>query len=295
MQLPDFQYYAPETLPEACALLARFGRRARVLAGGTDLLVKMKHGLAAPEILVSLKKLTELKEIRFDPDRGVVIGAAVTHNELINSPLVREKYPSVAEAARQLGNNQIRHRGTVGGNLVNAVPSADLPPLLIALNAAVRLVGNAGERTLPLEEIFTGPNQTVLAADEILTEVIIPAQRTTGSVYLKFGLRRSGALAVAGVAVSVTMEKGFCRDARIVLGAVAPTPLRAKQAEAVLREKTLTPELLAEAGVCAAAEARPISDLRGSAEYRRDLVRVLTRRALTRVIEKGGASNASAD
>lgn len=287
MYLPDFEYYAPGTLKEACELLYRFGSRAKVLAGGTDLLVKMKHDLTAPEILVSLKNISELSGIRYVPGGGVVIGAGATHNDLVNSPVLQEKYLSVCEAAHHMANNQVRNVGTVGGNMVNAVPSADLPPIMIALGASVKLVGTGGERVLPLEEFFTGPGQSVIARDEILTEIIIPDLDTTGSTYLKFGLRRSGALAVVGVAAAVTVAGGVLKHARIVLGAVAPVPMRAKKAEEAVRGRVITGKLLEEAGRVASGECKPISDIRGSEEYRRDMVGVFTRRALRKAIDHG--------
>ncbi|MCL6638601.1 MAG: xanthine dehydrogenase family protein subunit M [Firmicutes bacterium] len=287
MNLPDFEYYAPAGLPEACALLARFGPQAKVLAGGTDLLVKMKHELVSPAVLVSLKNLRQLTDIRYEEGRGVVIGALATHNSVAGSPVLQEKYRSVCEAAHHMANNQVRNRGTVGGNIVNAVPSADLPPILIALGAFVKLTGSGGERVLPLEDFFSGPGKTVIAGDEILTEVVIPGRNFTGSTYYKFGLRRSGALAVVGVAAAVEMDGDVCRDARIVLGAVAPVPMRAKKAEELLKGRAVTEALLEEAGRCAAGESRPISDIRGSAEYRRDMVRVFTKRALRKAIKEG--------
>jgi carbon-monoxide dehydrogenase medium subunit len=288
--LPDFEYYAPSTVQEACDLLRSLGHRAKVLAGGTDLLVKMKHGLVTPEAIVSLKELDELKKIEYVPGRGVVIGARATHNELVNSPVLQERYLSISEAAHQLANNQIRNRGTVGGNLVNAIPSADLPPILIALGAEITLVGSKVARTVPLESFFTGPSCCVIEPeDEILTEIVIPDQSTTGSTYIKFGLRRSGSLAVTGVAAAVTMDGDTIVDSRICLGAVFPVPVRAHDAEDVLRGKTWNDELLAEAGEAAACCALPIDDIRGSAEYRLDLVRVLTARALRKAILEGHA------
>ena len=188
--------------------------------------------LIAPKALVSLKKIENLSEIAYVPEKGVVIGARATHNDLVNSALLQQRYPSIAEAAHTMANNQIRNRGTIGGNLVNAVPSADLPPILIALGAHVTLVGRYGTRTMPLEEFFVGPNRSAIEPDEILTEITIPDQRTTGSAYFKFGLRRSGALAVVGVAASVVAVKTHVEEARIVLGAVGPVPMRAKKAEA---------------------------------------------------------------
>lgn len=287
MYLPDFDYYAPKTIQEACSLLTQFGDKAKLLSGGTDLMVKFKHGILSYEVLVSMKELNELKDISYQQGKGVVIGARATHNDLINSTLLNEKYLSVSETAHQMASNQIRHLGTVGGNIVNAVPSADLPPILIALEATITMVGPDGERTVPLEEFFTGPGRTVLAQNEIVTQFTIPDQRTTGSNYLKFGLRKSGALAVVGVATAVTMEGNIIKDTRITLSAVAPTPLRAKNAEALLIGKEYTDDLLEQAGVAAAAECSPISDIRGSAEYRRDMVRVYTKRSLKAAITKG--------
>ena len=285
MYLPDFAYHAPATPGEAVELLVR-RPGARLIAGGTDLLVKMKQGLVVPETLVSLKKLDGLKEIALGPG-GLFIGARVTLNELINSDLIREKYASIAGAAGQMANNQVRHTGTLGGNLANAVPSADLPPVLIALGAWVQVLGPDGERSFPLEELFVGPGRTSLAAGEIIIGVVVPEQETTGSTYMKFGLRRSGALAVVGVAAAVTMEGAVAVDARIVLGAVAPVPMRARAAEEIVRGREYTRELAEAAGVAAAAGCRPISDIRGSAEYRRDLVRVFTRRVLERAVRDG--------
>ncbi len=287
MYLPDFEYYQPNSLAEACRLMAKFGPRARILAGGTDLLHKMKHGQLEPEVIVSLNGLERLREITYQKGVGVVIGARATHNDIAGSALLQEKYRSVCEAAHHMANNQIRNVGTLGGNIVNAVPSADLPPILIALGASVKLAGSQGRRVLPLEEFFTGVHSSVIEPDEILTEVIIPDQPSTGSTYIRFGLRRSGALAVVGAAVAVTMEGETCREARIALGAAAPVPMRARQAEAVLKNQVITPDLLEEAGVCAARECSPRSSIRGSEEYRRDLVRVLTRRALQKAIKEG--------
>ncbi|MDT3701391.1 MAG: xanthine dehydrogenase family protein subunit M [Thermincola sp.] len=287
MYLPDFDYYVPQSVDKVCRLLAEFGEKAKILAGGTDLLHKMKNKKLTPEVLISLKGIDQLKSISYQKGRGIVIGARVTHNEIVNSSVLQERYLSIGEAAHKMANNQIRNRGTIGGNIVNAVPSADLPPILIALGATITMVGPNGERTVPLEEFFTGPGQTVLAQNEVVTQFTIPDQLTTGSNYMKFGLRKSGALAVVGVASAVTMEGNIIKDAKIALGAVAPTHMRAKNAEAVLIDKEYTEDLLEQAGVAAAAECSPISDIRGSAEYRRDMVRVYTKRSLKASITKG--------
>ncbi len=284
MYLPDFEYYAPATVNEACFILARLEGAGSVLAGGTDLLPHMKNGTIAPAALVSLKEIRELREIAHVPGRGVVIGARATQNGLVRSPVLQERYPAICETAHSMANNQIRNRGTIGGNLVSAVPSADLPPILIALQASVTVAGPQGTRTIPLESFFVRPRCSVIAPDEVLTEVVIPDQETTGSAYLKFGLRRSGALAVVGVAASVVARGMHCDEVRIVLGAVAPTPVRACEAESLLRGNRVTEPLLEEVGRTAAHGCRPISDIRGSDEYRRDMVAVFTKRALAKAL-----------
>src|SRR3970282_2664802 len=191
----EFEYASPKSLPEACALLVQHGDSAKVLAGGSDWLVNMKDGLMKPAYLVSLKNLDSLKAIRYQKGAGVIIGARATHNEVMNNDILQEKYRSVCEAAHSMAAEQIRNVGTMGGNLVNAVPSADLPPILIALDARARIMGTSGERTISLEDFFLGPGKTVLEKGEILAEIIIPDQSTTGSNYIKFGLPRAGALA----------------------------------------------------------------------------------------------------
>lgn len=287
MYMPDFEYHAPKTLADACVLLDELGEKAIVFGGGSDLLHKMKNGHLTPEHVVSLKHMKHLREIRYEEGRGIVIGALVTPDGVYRSKLLQERYLSLPMAAHEMGNPQVRNRGTVGGNICNASPLADLPPLLIAFGASVKVAEYAGERTVLLEDFICGPGKTLIKRDEILTEVIIPDQAATGSTYIKFGLRKSGALAVVGVAVAVTVKDGVLVDARIVLGAVAPVPMRAKDAEAILKGQKITDALLEQAANCASTECKPISDLRGSAEYRRDMIRVLTRRALRKAIDEG--------
>ncbi|WP_243688798.1 FAD binding domain-containing protein [Geotalea toluenoxydans] len=186
MYMPDFAYHAPQNLDEACTLLAELGSKAIVLAGGTDVLHKMKVGKLAPENLVSLKHLDDLRTIRHEPGRGIVIGALTSHNAIYTSKLLQERFLSLPMAAHTMASNQICNMGTVGGNIVNGVPSADLPPILIALNASIRLVSVKGERTMPLEDFFHGAAETVIAPGELLADITIPDQPTTGSTYMKF-------------------------------------------------------------------------------------------------------------
>ena len=287
MYMPDFDYHAPNTLADACVLLDELGEKTVVFGGGSDLLHKMKNGHLTPDHVVSLRRMTQLSQIRHEEGRGIVLGALVSPNDIYTCKLLQERYLSLPMAAHEMGNPQVRNRGTIGGNICNASPLADLPPLLIALHASVKVVQYAGERIVPLEEFICGPGKTVIKRDEILSEVIIPDGNATGSTYIKFGLRKSGALAVVGVAVAVTVKDGVMEECRIVMGAVAPVPLRAKEAEDLLRGQTITDALLEKAADAAASECRPISDLRGSAEYRREMIRVLTRRALRKAIDEG--------
>jgi carbon-monoxide dehydrogenase medium subunit len=287
MYIPDFEYHAPQTLADTCALLNELGESAIVLAGGSDILHRLKIGHIHPEHLVSLKHIGQLREVRHEDGVGVIIGAAVTPDEIYRSRLLQERYLSLPMTAHEMGNPQVRNRGTIGGNICNASPLADLPPILIALNASVTVIGTAGERFFALEDFITGPGRTQIGDDEILTEITIPDQPTTGSTYIKFGMRKSGALAMVGVAVSVHVENNTLIDARVAMGAVAPVPMRAKNAEEILIGQTVSDDLLIQAADAAAAECTPITDVRGSAEYRREMIRVLTRRALRKAIDEG--------
>ena len=287
MYVPDFEYYAPDSVAEVCKMLTDFGARAKIFAGGTDLLPNMKHGLLAPEILISLKNICEMKKIEYVQGKGVVIGGRATHNEIVFSEVLEKKYKSVCSAAKSMAANQIRHLGTLAGNIVSSIPSADLPPILIALSSTVTLVGPKGARTIPLEEVFVTVRKTSIEPNEVLTEVVIPDQAMTGSKYFKFALRKSGALATVGVAAAVQVEGKTIKDARIALGAVSPTPVRAPNAEKFLMGKEASDDVFEEAGKIASGECKPITDFRASAEYRTDMVRVFTKRALSEAVNNG--------
>ncbi|MFQ6014253.1 MAG: FAD binding domain-containing protein [Anaerolineae bacterium] len=276
----DFDYCAPTTIEEAIAALVEYDGQAKVLAGGTDLLVQMKHGQKSPRCLVNIKRIPGLRDISYDPEDGLRLGALVTLNEVIRSPLLQQHYPVLPQTAATMAGVQIRNLGTVGGNLCNAAPSADMAPSLIGLGAQVKLVGPGGEQIVPLEDFFTGPGTTVLQRGEIMTEIRVPAPPPgTAAVYLKHTPRRAMDIAVVGVAVV-----GRIVNPKITLGAVAPTPMRARRAEAVLREEVITEELLEEAARIASEECKPIDDVRSSAWYRREMVRVLTRRAVWQLV-----------
>ncbi len=282
-----FEYVAPASLQEAVEILGRHGAKARALAGGTDLFLRMERGGWAPEVVVDLKAVPGLAEIRFEPTQGLTLGALTLHAEVAAHPVVREKYPALALGAGWVGGPQMRNRGTVGGNLCNASPAADTAAPLIVLGARVRLVSAGGERVLALEEFFTGPGKTVLNPGEILAEVLVPPPPPRSGGDYQRRTRTAMDIAVVGAAVAVALDGGStCKDARIALASVAPTPLRAAAAAAVLRGKDLTPERVAEAARAAAAEARPIDDVRATAAYRRAMVEVLTRRALANALAR---------
>ncbi|RME84121.1 MAG: xanthine dehydrogenase family protein subunit M [Caldilineae bacterium] len=282
-----FDYYEATSLEEAVSLLGRYDGRASILAGGTDLLVEMKEGLRAPACLVNIKRIPGLDELSYTPGEGLRIGAAVTVRQVERHPAVRQHYAGLAQAACQLGSVQVRNRATVVGNICRASPSADTAPPLIADGALVCLFGADGTRTVPLEEFFTGPGQTVLRAHEIVTELRLPDPIPhTGQVYLKHGRRLAMELATVGVAVSLTLQDEICTRVRIVLGAVAPTPIRASEAEAVLEGRSPDSTLVSMAAVKAQEASRPIDDVRSSAAYRRQMVRVLTLRALEQALTR---------
>lgn len=281
-----FEYYEPANLDETSALLARHGAEASLLAGGTDLLVEIKEHLRWPRHVVNLKKVPGLAALEYDDRTGLRFGALVTAREIEVAPVVLAKYPGLAQAARELGSIQVRHRATIVGNICRASPSADTLPPLIADGATVGIYGPAGERTVALEAFFTGPGKTVLAPGELVTAVVVPPPPPrTGKHYLKHGRRKAMELATVGVGVSLTLDGGACREIRIALGAVAPTPIRARQAEDALRGRTLDGAAIEAAARIAMGECRPISNVRGSAGYRREMVGVLTRRAIERAME----------
>ena len=288
-RLPKFEYHAPASLSEALDYLSRYSGKAKILAGGTDLLVSMKKREVLPEHLINLKGIQELKHIRYDKKRGLEIGGLVTLREIERSTIVKEKYGALWDAANVMAAPQIRSLATIGGNLCSAVPSADTAPPLVALGATVTLAGKNGERTLLVEDFFAGPEASVLNPVEILSRVFIPSPpENSGGAYLKLMRRNAMDLALVGVAACLKLDGGkrVCQEARIALGAVAPTPMRALRAEEVLLNKEPDEQLAMEAGKIAAQEARPISDVRASKEYRTEMVRVLTKRAVMEALKR---------
>ena len=287
--MKSFRYVEPATLAEASALLLQHAGQASLLAGGTDLLVEIKEQLRSPEIVINIKKLDELRGLEFDPVQGLFIGAMATARSLELNALVQQHYPGLAQAARELGSIQVRNRATIVGNVCRASPSADSLPPLLADGARIHLHGAAGARELALREFFTGPGRTALLAGEIVTGIHLPApQPGSGKAYIKHGRRKAMELATVGVAVSLQLQQGVLHEIAIVLGAVAPTAVHATRTEALLRGRAPTPSLLAEAGLLAMQECTPISNVRASADYRRDMVGVLVQRALVQALAHAG-------
>ncbi len=277
--IKDFEHFAPKTLKEALTLLDKYQDDCKVICGGQSLLILMRQGLVAPKYLVDIKGISELSYIKDDKD-GLKIGALTTHRTIEKSPLIKKKYPVLAEMETRLASIQTRNWGSIGGNICHGDPAGDPAPVLIALDATLTVAGTKGERNMPAEDFTLDYFEVALEPGELLTEIQIPAPPPrTGTVYTKFNIIESD-LATVGVAVSMTLGSGdgVCQDVRIALGAAAPMAMRAKKAEAVLKGKKITDALLAEAGEKASTEAEPISDIAASEEYRRELVKVLVKR-----------------
>ena len=278
--ITDFEYFAPKTLKEALTLLDKYGDECKVIAGGQSLLILMRQGLVAPQYLIDIKGISELSYIKSEGKQGLRIGALTTHRTIEKSPVFRDKLGVLTEMENRLASIQTRNWGTIGGNICHADPAGDPAPVLMALNATLRMASLKGDRTMAVEDFSLDYFETALEPGELLTEIVVPpVPLHTGIAYTKFNVIESD-LATVGVAVSITLSSndGICQDVRIALGAAAPTPIRAKQAEAVLRGKKITDVLLKEAGQIASTEAEPISDIYASEEYRRELVKVLVKR-----------------
>jgi carbon-monoxide dehydrogenase medium subunit len=282
-----FELALPESVDECLHMLAERGPAAKMLAGGTDLLPQLKNSLLKPAWVVDLSGVTALRRLESANGHGLRIGAAVTAREIERHPHVCAAYPALAESGALVGSVQIRNLATVGGNLCNAAPSADMAPPLLALDAEAVIAGPKGQRRVPLVSFFLGVRRTVLAPDELLLEIAVPAPGPrSGGHYLRHTPRRELDIAVVGVASQLTLTDGVCRKARIALASVAPTPVRATAAEQALEGQALTPERIEQASTLAVEAARPISDQRGSADFRRHLVRILTRRTLTTALAR---------
>jgi len=283
-----FEYLEPESIEEALTILSQFQRESKIIAGGTDLMLQMRNRAIRPEYVVDITRISGLDYITFDNQQGLRLGALTTIRALETSVQLQRKYPIISQAASQLGSVAIRNVATVGGNLCNALPSAETSQALLALSAQVRIIGPGGERTVPLEGFFTGVGETLLQPDELLLEILVPESPPhTSGIYIKHSPRGPIDLAIVNITVLMTMEpdQKVCRDAKIVLGAVSPTPLRAKKAENVLKGKRVDGALIDRAAQVASDEANPRrGSIRGSFEYKKEMVKVLTGRAIKEVI-----------
>lgn len=283
-------YESPKSLAQALSSLAAAGEKSRVLAGGTDLIIQMRAGVRKPEQIVDIKSIPELQIIAFSPQDGLRLGAAVCCARITEDAVLKQQYPGLVEAAGLIGSDQIQSRCSVGGNLCNGSPAADTTPALIALGAQAVIASAKGTRTVPVEQIVTAPGRTVLQPDEILVEFRIAAPKGHSSdCYQRFIPRNEMDIAVVGVGAAVTVDGGKFTAARIGLGAVAATPLLAKAAGDSLVGKSVSEESIAAAAALAQQIASPITDMRGTAEYRKHLVGVLTRRVVTEAAARAQA------
>jgi xanthine dehydrogenase FAD-binding subunit len=285
----DIDYAAPKTVAEAVALLNDKGERAKILAGGTDIIVQLREYRREADVLVDVKHIPELDELRYEPGKGLTIGAAVPCCRIYEDQQIAKAYPGLIDAVFLIGGIQIQNRASVGGNLCNSSPAADTTPALIAHKAMCTIAGPSGTREVRVEDFCTAPGRNVLGQGELLVKLFLPAPpKHFGAAYLRFIPRNEMDIAVVGSGVSITLDedKKRCKEARISLGAVAPTPLLVEDAGAALVDGELSDTLIDKAAALAQAAARPITDMRGDADYRKHLAGVLTRRTLKIALER---------
>jgi len=274
----DFTYLKPGSVKEALQMLAEHQDECKIICGGQSLLIVMRQGLVTPEFVLDIKRLDELNYIKFDAKDGLKMGATTTHRAIEKSALVKEKYPVLVEMEELLASIQVRNWGTIGGNLAHADSAGDPAPVLMAMNGSVKVGSAKGERTISLDDFYTDLFETAMNKDEMVIEVQVPPRPAKSATkYQKFNLLDSDQGIVA-VAVTITMDGDTCKDARVVLGNAAPTTIRAKEAEKVLIGAKLTDAVFEKAGEAAAAECQPVADIHASEEYRRHLIKILTKR-----------------
>ena len=289
--IKDFEYFAPKTVEEALSLLSQYKEEAKIIAGGQSMLVVMRQGILAPEYLIDVKDISALDYINYDEGEGLRIGALTIHRAIEKSPVIRNGFSVLAEMENNLATIQTRNWGTIGGNLCHGDPAGDPAPVFIALNAKLKLASKGGERIIDMEEFSKDYLEVALEPDEMLTEIQVPTPPPhTGTAYEKLMVMK-GDMGIVGAAVSITLspKNGVCQGARIVLSNAASIPLRAREAEKRLIGKVVKDDLLIEAGEIASAEADPPSDVHGSAEYRREMVKVFVKRAARKALEKAKA------
>ncbi|MGM9522287.1 MAG: FAD binding domain-containing protein [Oscillospiraceae bacterium] len=286
MVLPQFEYLVPKTLDEATNLYDELGSSSKIMAGGTDIIPPMRDKVLKADYLIDIKRVPGLDYIEYDEDEGLKIGCLTKLYDIQTSKLVKEKNPSVAQAAKYVASTQIRNKGTMVGNICNASPSCDTGPILVAQNAVALVHSIREDRRIPIGEFFKGVKKTSLNPGEIVTGLVIPPLgEGECAAYIKHSVRKAMDLAIVGVAAWLKIDGNICVDARICLGAVAITPVRSPSAEKELIGKELTDDVIAAAGLAAMNDCKPISDVRASAEYRHDMVRVFTKRAIKKALE----------
>lgn len=286
MTLPAFDYVRAGSLKEASELASEKGSKAILMAGGTDVILLMKAKAVPADTVIDIKEISDLDSIVFSEGEGVRIGALAKLFDIQTSDIVREKMPALADAAHYVASAQIRRKGTMAGNICNASPSADTASILLAMDAKIKVYNNEIERDVPIGDFFKGVKKTCLEKGDIVTEIFVPElKKGEGSAYFKHSVRKAMDLAIVGVAVWIKMDGDRVDDCRIAMGGVGITPLRAYSAEKILKGSELTDDLLEKAAEAASEECSPISDVRASAEYRKDMIRVYTKRAVKKAVE----------
>jgi carbon-monoxide dehydrogenase medium subunit len=290
--IADFEYFAPKTVKEALSLLSKYKEEAKIIAGGQSMLIIMKQGLFTPEYLIDIKGIAALDYIKYDDKQGLKIGALTIHRTIEKSSVIQKYFPVLSEMERNLATIQTRNWGTIGGNICHGDPAGDPAPVFIALKAKLKLASLAGERIIDVEEFSKDYLEVALEPGEMLSEIQIPTPAPhTGTAYDKLMVMK-GDMGIIGAAVSITLDSGngVCKDARIALGNCYSVPLRAKKAEKKFIGKVLNDALFAEAGEVASVEVDPPADVHGSAEYRKEMVKVFVRRVATKALERARAA-----
>jgi len=295
MIIEDFIYHKPQSIEEACKLLEQSDDGAPI-AGGTDILVEIKQGLRHHKDIISLSGINALKEIHEDENR-IEIGAGVTHNEVASSTLIMKYFPAISEAASKIGTDQIRNTGTVGGNLCTGASCCDMAPILLAQNASVEITSSSALRNVTLKDFFIFHKETSLGKGELITKIIVSKlEPNTGASFEKFGLRETASISVASAAAKVKFDNGICTDTCVVIGAVAPTPIICNRTNEMLIGKKISDftedsETLERAGNLASEDSTPLDDIRSSAVFRRNIIKVLTRRAVVKAVKRAESKN----
>jgi aerobic carbon-monoxide dehydrogenase medium subunit len=279
----DFEYLVPDSIAEASSLLAEHGENSRLIAGGTALLLALRQRMVAPSHLISLAKVGRLRGVTYNDRAGLRIGAMTLHAEVARSPLVQQHYPMLADMAGRVANPQVRNQGTIGGNLCYADPATDPPSCLMALDASLVLSSARGDRVMAIADFFVDYYTTALASDEILSEIRVPRPSFDAGYHARFHRTAAEHRPLVNIAMTIKRDQDVVRDARLVVGASTTVPTRARKAEAFLTGKAVAASVALQAAEIAAAEIDPISDIRGSESFRRDMVRVVAHRTIERL------------